>query len=482
MSIKVHEIELRVLNMHTRMPFRYGIAVLTALPHLFVRCIVDVNGKTQAGIAADGLPPKWFTKDPHTTFQADLADMLRNIQMACMLTRQVERAESVFDLWQQVYHAQSAWAAGTGYPPLLSGFGVSLVERALLDAFCRANGVPFAEALRGNLPGIRLGEMRVELAHYQPAELLPVRPLGSILVRHTVGLGDPLTDADMAPEERLDDGLPQSLEACIRAYHLTHVKIKLCGNADRDIDRLQRIASILEATGADYALTLDGNEQYHAVAPFQALWEALRENAALTPFLRHLLFVEQPLHRSVALSAETRRALAEWKTKPPLLIDESDAEMDSLPAALDSGYIGTSHKNCKGIFKGIANACLLTHRQRADQTGRYVLSGEDLANIGPVALLQDLAVLASLGVAHAERNGHHYFRGLSMLPEVVQAQVLAHHPDLYRRHERGFATLDIPQGALVLGSVLAAPFGIGFELDLTPFTPLSEWTPEGLED
>jgi hypothetical protein len=156
--------------------------------------------------------------------------------------------------------------------------------------------------------------------------------------------------------------------------------------------------------------------------------------------------------------------------------------MDSLLAALECGYIGTSHKNCKGIFKGIANSCLLLHRQRTDPAGRYVLSGEDLANVGPVALLQDLAVLASLGVEHAERNGHHYFRGLSMLPEAVQAQVLAYHPDLYRRHERGFATLDIPQGALAIGSVLAAPFGIGFALDTTSFTPLSEWNPTELEE
>jgi len=476
MNIKVQEIELRTLNMRTRMPFRYGIASLTELPHLFVHCTVEVNGNTESGIAADGLPPKWFTKNPDTTFRADLADMLRCIERACYLAQQVERAESVFELWQQVYEAQLAWAAMEGYPPLLAGFGVSLIERAILDAFCHVMGVPFAEALRCNLPGIRLGEMRTELAGYQPCDLLPTRPLESVIVRHTVGLGDPLTDADIPPAERLDDGLPQSLEACIHAYRLTHFKIKLCGDADRDTDRLSRIAGMLEPTTGDYALTLDGNEQYHDVAPFQTLWETLHESHTLARFLRHVLFVEQPLHRDVALSAGTRLALAAWKTNPPLLIDESDAEMDSLPVALENGYIGTSHKNCKGIFKGIANACLLAHRRRTDPAGRYVLSGEDLSNVGPVALLQDLAVLASLGVEHAERNGHHYFRGLSMFPESVQAQVLAHHPDLYGRHERGFATLSIPNGLLAISSVVAAPFGIGFALDTAPFTAVpGDW-------
>jgi hypothetical protein len=35
--------DLRVLPMHTRMPFRYGIAVLTQLPHLFVRVEAEID-------------------------------------------------------------------------------------------------------------------------------------------------------------------------------------------------------------------------------------------------------------------------------------------------------------------------------------------------------------------------------------------------------------------------------------------------------
>src|SRR5690242_14039917 len=106
MSVKVRDIDLRVLNMRTRMPFRYGIASMTALPHLFVRCTVEVNGAIHAGTAADGLPPKWFTKDPHTTFRDDLVDMVRVIESACGLAQEVDSAETVFDLWKQVYRAQ----------------------------------------------------------------------------------------------------------------------------------------------------------------------------------------------------------------------------------------------------------------------------------------------------------------------------------------------------------------------------------------
>ena len=131
------------------------------------------------------------------------------------------------------------------------------------------------------------------------------------------------------------------------------------------------------------------------------------------------------------------------------------------------------HKNCKGIVKGIANACLLEKRRR--DGGRQVLTGEDLCNLGPVALLQDLAMMALLGITHVERNGHHYYRGLSMLPDEWQAVTVAAHGDLYERHPHGFARLRIAGGRLELGSVNSAPFGVDFvpaveRLDIWPVT------------
>jgi hypothetical protein len=103
------------------------------------------------------------------------------------------------------------------------------------------------------------------------------------------------------------------------------------------------------------------------------------------------------------------------------------------------------------------------------------LSGEDLTNIGPVALLQDLAVLATLGVAHAERNGHHYFAGLSGWPATVQAQLLAHHGDLYTQQGE-LVAVSIHAGQMALASVAHAPFGVGFALDVEQFIPVDEWT------
>lgn len=113
---------------------------------------------------------------------------------------------------------------------------------------------------------------------------------------------------------------------------------------------------------------------------------------------------------------------------------------------------------------------------------KYLLSGEDLVNIGPVALLQDLTVASIIGVTHIERNGHHYFRGLSMFPIDIQEKVISSHGDLYRWHEQGFATLRIADGKINVSSLLNAPFGYDFDLEPARFTPLDEWTFDSLEE
>jgi hypothetical protein len=460
MRVQIRQGRLFRFEMRTRMPFRYGIATVTGLPHLFVRLTVAVDGVDHIGIAADHLAPKWFTKNPETTPEQDIAEMLVVIRQALAFA-EGRKAETPFDLWRGLYEAQAEWGAKEGLAPLLTNFGVSLIERAMIDAVCRASGRPFAALLQANAFGICPGEVRPELAETAPADYLPATPLPRILCRHTVGLIDPLTDADIPEGERLTDGLPQSLTACIREYGLRHFKLKVGGNVESDTERLARIvATIAEnVPDDDWAFSMDGNESYTTVADFRAFWEAVCTHPTLAPRLsRHLLFVEQPMHRRIALSEEVGAAFADWPGRPPLIIDESDGALSDLPTALSLGYSGTSQKNCKGVFKGIVNACHLK------KTGG-LLSGEDLSNVGPVALLQDLAVQAALGIESVERNGQHYFAGLSMFPTEVQEAMIAAHPDLYRRTSQGFLSLAITDGYATLNSVNNAPFGLTADFD-----------------
>ena len=131
-----------------------------------------------------------------------------------------------------------------------------------------------------------------------------------------------------------------------------------------------------------------------------------------------------------ALQEEVKQTIQNWDDAPPIIIDESDAELESLPRALNLGYAGTSHKNCKGIIKSVAALGTIQHSQ--PKYGPLILSAEDLGNIGPIALLQDLAVVAALGINHVERNGHHYFAGLKMFPSSIQDTTAKDHPDLYQ--------------------------------------------------
>lgn len=452
--------EFFVRRTRTRFPFRYGIASMTEVPHLFARARFTLGCQTTFGLSSEGLPPKWFTKNPATPFEQDLPEMLAVIGQAARFGEGIAQAPvSFFDFWQELYRLQSDWAQSRRIPPLLANLGVSLVERAALDALCRAVGQPLHRMVRDNQLGLRLGEVHPELGGVEPRDLLPASPLTSCFVRHTVGLGDGLCCADVPASERVSDGLPQDLESSIDQYGLRYFKVKLFADPDRDFSRLRELSFLLaRATDGDFFLTLDGNENFPDFATFREFWERAKEDPALRELWQRIIAVEQPVHRDRALSDEAGVALNSWSDRPRLIIDESDGALGDLPRALVLGYAGTSHKNCKGIVKGIANACLLEKRRRDGLA--TILTGEDLCTIGPVTLLQDLAMMALLGIGHVERNGHHYYRGLSPWPGDWQEGALSAHGDLYARQSDGLVRLDIRQGQVALGSVNAAPFGV----------------------
>ncbi|MEO2016193.1 MAG: enolase C-terminal domain-like protein [Fuerstiella sp.] len=468
MRINVRSVDFYRLLMKTRFPFCYGIASMTELPHLFVRATVDIDGKKSIGMSADGLPPKWFTKNPDTTFEEDLPEMLRVIRHAADAATHIGPRHSFFDWWRCHYDQQQRWATNENIPPLLSSFGASLLERAVLDAFCRAAEQPLHTVLVRNLLELDVGQLRGQLAGVIPADFLATKPPDELIVRHTIGLTDPLTDGEIKASDRIHDGLPHSLEAIIRQYGITHFKIKMTGDLQHDTTRLRQLAQIIgNNAGAAARFTLDGNENFHRVADFQEHWNTYQADPVLRAFFASsLLFVEQPIHRDFALSQQLRLDVG-WTNPPSMIIDESDAELASFPTAVSCGYAGTSHKNCKGVMKGILNAADIYHRQQNQRTA--LLSAEDLANVGPIALLQDLAVAACVGVDHVERNGHHYFCGLSMLPQSEQQKALRNHPDLYELAKPGFPTLKIRNGRLQMGSVNAAPFGVSEHPDVSLF-------------
>lgn len=457
--IEIHRLQWSERELHTRIPFKYGIATMERVPHVWLELEATIDGETVSGQAADHLPPKWFTKDPRRGLAEEV------VEMRAVLTRAGEaaagaRGDSVHVVVQQINREQTAWAQTQGHPALLAHFGVTFVERALIDAFCRRHRTTLGEVLRANGLGVVLGDLHPELRGMTPAEGLPGASLDRVASRHTVGLGDPLEDGDIDAAERPVDTLPVSLRAVCRHYRLHDYKIKVAGDPAAALDRLERVVRLIdEETRGEFAVSLDGNETFETIEAFREFWAVAQARPGLAGLWPRLRFVEQPLHRDHALGAPVGGALREWPDHPPLLIDESGATETDLRRAFELGYIGVSHKNCKGVIHGVANRCLLAQRMATDPALKLQMSGEDLSNVGPIALPQDLAVQAALGNASVERNGHHYFAGLSGWPSEVWPQVTAKYAGLYEPDAAGCPFVRVAGGQIDLAAVNLQAFG-----------------------
>ena len=135
-------------------------------------------------------------------------------------------------------------------------------------------------------------------------------------------------------------------------------------------------------------------------------------------------------------------------------------------ASGDLGYRGVSAKTCKGVFRAFANRALCLERG-----GGAFQSSEDLTTLPVLPLQQDLATASALGLDHCERNGHHYFPGLDVVPAPEADAALAAHSDLYeRRGER--AVLRIEDGAIALGSIRSTGYGYDMPISWSVRLPL----------
>jgi len=454
-SLRPVRVELARSPCRTRLPFRFGAVTVTEADLLTCRVRARAaDGREEDGWSSDLLVPRWFRKDVERTPAEDSAALLGSAEAAARVFLDGAReGETLAAASARVFAVRVRTQAADAPDLLERGFGVALIERALMDAACRIAGVPFVDALRRDLFG---------------AGAFDARPRSSIAVRHTVGMLDALRVSEIAPERRVRDGLPQALEEDIAAYGLRWFKVKVGAGLDADRARLLDLARFFAERDLDPALTLDGNEQFRDLSALAELLEAVAADTEGARLLARVQFIEQPLPRARTFDAAANREVARVTKFAPLILDEADALPEHAARAAELGWRGVSVKNCKGVLRALATA-----RACAATGGTRFQSGEDLTNLPVLALQQDLCTAACLGLRHVERNGHHYFRGLDHLPAATQRAAAAAHPDLYRKLPGGGFTLRIEDGFVRLESVRRA-IGYGHALavpasDCRPF-------------
>ena len=450
-AFRIRAIALLERPVTLRLPFRFGVVTLTQCPQAFARVRIEhADGSSQWGAAAELMAPKWFDKNLQLSNE-DNFDQLREV---LLLTRDAYMGDSArataFGHFARHHDEHMRVAGALGFNPLLASYGPALLDRAVLDALCRSRGASFYQAVSGNLCGI--GAVRPEFAvPGLEAFLQALSPSADIEARHTVGLLDAITAADLG--SRVNDGLPETLEEVIAAHGHRYFKLKVSGQVAADVQRLEAIAAVLDRSTAPYFASLDGNEQYNDAQGVAELVAAIAGRPALARLWQSTLFIEQPIARKLALDTDLRGA----QLGKPVIIDESDGELDTFVSARARGYAGVSSKTCKGFYKSLLNAARCAAWNREEGAPRYFMSAEDLTTQAGLSVQQDLALVNLLGITHVERNGHHYVNGMAALPPAEQDAFLAAHPDVYTR-SHGAVRLNIRGGRIALGSLDCAGF------------------------
>ena len=352
---------------------------------------------------------------------------------------------------------------------LLSSFGKSMLERSVIDAICRLKGAAFGDLM---INGILCDDRKITftLDSGQTASTHiwnQDKRSDTIDVRHTIGLADEIWDAKVSA-----DGT--SLQTHIRMSKLRYFKIKIANRGDEDVERVVQIAKCIEAElGEDYAVTVDGNEQFACFNDFLELYAQLQDTPSLRQLCGNIIAIEQPLSRLHALDPYQLKGLAEFSSQTSVIIDESDENWSSFAQAIEYGYTGTSSKGCKGVFKALYNRQIIDDKNQKG-ANEFIMTGEDLCCIGPVSLHADLSLVSFMGLQHVERNGHQYFNGLDYLPQECYADVIQQHDDLYLEKE-GIPCLKLHDGAISLGSINCNAFGCGIDPPWDSFITPEKW-------
>ncbi len=390
---------------------KFGGRVVTEA--LLLNVSVDVethDGRTARGLGSMPLGNVWAwpsnTMAGNTTLDAMLALGQRMVRAAQSCTVEGHPLEITQALASHLASAAAEVTRNAGLaelmPPLAQLVAASPLEAAIHDAYGKA-----LDANAYNLLGAEF--VHADLSHYLGQDFAGEyldqytlrEPKPRMPLYHLVGVLDPLTIGDL--QERVNDGLPETLPDWIAADGLTHLKIKLAGDdLAWDVDRVVAVETnavpAQQARGcSDWNYSLDFNEKCANVEYVLDFLAKLQERSPQA-FAR-VQYIEQPTHRDLAAYPENRMHRA--AAIKPVVIDESLVDLESLLLCRELGYTGVALKACKGHSEALLMAAA------AQKYGMF-LCVQDLTCPGR-SFLHSASLSARIpGVAAIEGNARQY--------------------------------------------------------------------------
>lgn len=410
-DIRIVELSTNLENILYRTPMKFGGRVVTDVTLFNVDVTVETrDGRRGQGHGSMPVGNAWGWPSALEPVDRTLQAMIQLSELVANAARNLQQQAHPIELVHDLAHDYDNLAQqvlndmelSESIPRLAQLVAASPIDAAINDAF--------GDALEANAYNLLSSEyMNRDLGHFLEGKLagrfldeFTLRtPKPTMPLYHLIGALDPLTEADI--DQRLNDGIPETLGQWILADGLTHMKIKLNGDdLQWDVERVAAIEQVNLETqqqrGCDqWWYSTDFNEK---CANVQYVMDFLHQIQEVSPTaFERIQYIEQPTNRNLKSYPENK--MHEAAAVKPVVIDESLVDLESLELSRQQGYSGVALKACKGHGEALMMGALAQHYN-------LFLCVQDLTCVG-ASFLHSASIASRIPtVAAIEGNGRQY--------------------------------------------------------------------------
>lgn len=357
-DIQIKEVRFATEQIDYRTPIKFGGRVVNDVTLVNVHLAVETRGGSRGeGFGSMPMGNVWGWPSNVVSAEATLAAMVELSQQLATQADDYKGSGHPLEITHELARGREAAATvvvselnlSEAMPKLAQLVCASPIEAAIHDAYGKALNANSYNLLGEDFVNSNLSDYLGDDFAGEYLDRYTLRaPQARMPLYHLVGALDPLFDADI--EQRIDDGLPETLGEWILADGLTHLKIKLNGdNLAWDIERVAQVEAAARQAQADrgcdaWHYSLDFNEKCENVQYILEFLAKLKERSRAA--LDRVQYIEQPTHRD--LKAHRENKMHEAAKIKPVVIDESLIDLESLLLAREQGYSGVALKTCKG--------------------------------------------------------------------------------------------------------------------------------------